>query len=135
VNLLTAFQEGGVTMYLVLALNLCTVLLSPLALVLALVARFAGKARTAAVVVAWMAVLGCVAPMCAGVGGYFWGMNRVEAAVAAVDPEYKNALLEQGRAEASNNLSFGIGSGCCGLLPTVLALMLIPPKRESWDEV
>lgn len=122
-------------MFAVLTLDVCVGLFAPLALVLALVARFTGKARTAAVIVAWMAVVGALAPMCAGGVGYFFAMRQVEAAVATVDPQYRDQLLNQGQEEASNNLGFGFGSGCCGLMPAVLALMLIPPKRENWDTV
>ena len=120
-------------MYAILALDTCVTVLAPLALVLSLVARFTGKARTGAVILAWLALLAALTPLCAGAGGYLWSMSRVEAAVQFADPSQRAILQAAGEAESAHNLSFGIGSGCCALVPVVLALMLIPPKRENWD--
>lgn len=129
------FQEGGWPMWVVLAVDLCAGGLVPLAVVVTLVARFTNKGRTVALVLGVLALVSAIVPMCAGVGGYYLGMSYVEEAVANVDPEYKQQLLLAGRAEASNNLTFGIGSGCCLLVPAILALLLIPPKPVVYDDV
>lgn len=131
----TMFQEGGWPMYAVLALDVCAGGLVPLAVVVTLIARFTNKGRTVALVLGVLALISAIVPMCAGVGGYFLGMSYVEDAVANVDPEYKQRLLQAGEAEASNNLTFGIGSGCCLLVPAILALLLVPPKPVVYDDM
>lgn len=129
------FREGGFAMFAVLGLDLCLLAMVPLALILSIVARSSGKARTAALVVSWLALLLTLVPMCAGVGGYTLGMRNVERAVEMVDPAQRDALQAVGEAEADNNLLFGFGSGCCALIPAILAVMLVPPKREAWQDI
>lgn len=129
------FHEGGAAMWAVLALDLCAAAFVPLALILSIVARSTGKLRTLSLVAGWLALLGALAPMCAGMGGYFLGMSMVENAVANADPAMKEELYAVGQAEAGNNLNFGFGSGCCALIPAILALMLVPPKREAWQDL
>ncbi|MFN7143042.1 MAG: hypothetical protein ACK4YP_04650 [Myxococcota bacterium] len=134
-DLLDAFQEGGAAMYAVLALDVCAAFFVPLALVAAIVARFQPKVRTVALVLGGVAVFASVVPMCAGVGGYLWGMQQVEAALQNVDPEMRDTLQAVGEAEASNNLTFGFGSGCLCLVPAIVALLLVPAKPVVYDDV
>jgi hypothetical protein len=132
---LMAFREGGWAMWVVLGLDGCVGILVPIALIVAIVARVTGKMRSLSLGLGIVATLMCLMPMCAGVGGYLLGMDQVEAAVAGVDPAMQQELRTAGEAEASNNLSFGFGSGCSCLLPAVLALMLVPPKKIDYDAV
>jgi hypothetical protein len=133
--MVSMFQEGGWPMYVILLVDICASLFVPLALIVTLVARFTGKGRTVALVLGTLAVIVAIVPMCAGAGGYFLGMSYVEEAVAHADPEYKQVLMNAGEAEASNNLTFGFGSGCCLLLPAVFALLLVPPKPVVYDDM
>ncbi len=133
-ELLQMFREGGPSMFAVLALDVCAAVVVPIALIVAIVARVTGKVRSVALVLGGLAVLTSIVPMCAGVGGYLYGMSRVESAVVHADPEMKQTLLDAGEAEASNNLSFGFGTGCACLLPAILALILVPPKPVVYDD-
>lgn len=135
IDLVQSFREGGAAMYAILLLNACGGLLGPVALLVAGVARFTNKGRTAALVLGILALMAAILPMCAGAGGYYLGMSRVEHAVLLTAPAYKEILLETGRSEASNNLTFGFSSGCCLLLPALLALLLVPPKQIVYDDV
>ena len=133
-DVVQAFREGGTSMYLVLALDLVGFVLVPLALVIATVARFTGKGRGVALAAGVLGLLLALAPMCAGLGGYLLSMSKVDAAVVNADPEQREVLRAYGEAEASNNLTFGLGSGCACLAPAVLALLLVPPKKEVYEE-
>ena len=133
-RIMQMFMEGGAPMYGVAAVDFCAVVLVPLALLLAILARFTNKMRTLSLVLGWVAVASTLLPIGVGVGGYLWGMHRVEAAVAYADPEQRAMLLQAGTAEASNNLYFGFGSGCACLVPALLALILVPPKPVVYDD-
>lgn len=133
-ELASAFRDGGWPMYVVLAVDLCAAGFVPLALVLAVVARFKMNLRGAALGVGVVALLSALVPMCAGVGGYMLGMHKVEAAVAVASEDQRETMRAMGEAEAGTNLSFGFGSGCLCLVPAVLALMLVPPKQIVYDD-
>ncbi|MFZ5479634.1 MAG: hypothetical protein ACOZNI_22905 [Myxococcota bacterium] len=121
-------------MFAVLGLDLCAAALVPIALIFAMVARAKNKWRGPSLALGVLAVLASLLPMCMGVGGYMLGMHYVESAVEYADPDMKDELLAAGSAEAGHNLNFGFGSGCCCLLPAVLALMLVPPAQPKYDE-
>lgn len=133
-GVLTMFQEGGASMWGILAFDLCAMALVPLALIVSIVARSRGTMRGVSLGLGVLALMAALTPMCMGVGGYMYGVSRTEAAVANADPQYKEMLTTAGEAEASQNLNFGFGSGCLCLMPAVLALMLVPPKREAFSD-
>ena len=132
--MLTMFTEGGWPMYVVAGIDACSGLIVPIALIVAIAARLKNKWRGLSLGLGILALAVSLLPICAGVGGYFYSMQMVESAVNSADPEMRKQLLALGTAEASQNINFGVGSGCCCLLPAVLALMLVPPKPVNYDD-
>ena len=127
-DLLMWYRAGGVAMHLVLMLTVLGGIVVPITVVVAMVSRFSGKAGGVARAAAMVGVLFALAPCCAGAFGYQTQMWRVDAAVAGMDPEIKSEVLRWGGEEASHNISFGLGSALCMLLPAVLAFVLAPSK-------
>jgi hypothetical protein len=127
-------RDGGASMWAILAFDMCAMLLVPVALIVSIVARARGKMRGVSLTLGVLALLSALVPMCAGVGGYMFGMSKVEDAVENVSADQKAVIMAAGESEASANLNLGFGSGCTCLLPAVLALLLVPPKREAFDD-
>ncbi len=121
-------------MYAIAGLDMCAAVVVPIALVFTLVARSRNKWRGGALAFSIIALLLALAPICAGIGGYMLGMSRVEAALEYVDPERRAELEKIGSAEAGQNLNFGFGTGCCCLLPALVALLLVPAKPVVYDD-
>lgn len=70
-------------------------------------------------------------PPLIGAGGYALGAIRVEAAIDAADPAYRDQFAEVGYAEARHNLYFGFGAGGVGLLPLVIGEVRRRSKVKS----
>lgn len=121
-------------MFVILTADLCAAVLVPSALAVVLVARSRDKWRGGAMAFAIVALLAALSPICAGIGGYMLGMSRVDAAVEQADPEYRDRIEKLGSEEAGQNLNFGFGTGCCCLLPALIALMLVPAKPVVYDD-
>ncbi len=121
-------------MYVILGADLCAAGLVPIALIFALVARSRNKWRGGAMALSIVALLAALAPICAGIGGYMVGMSRVEDVLELVEPDKREMIEKMGSEEAGQNLNFGFGTGCCCLLPALLALMLVPAKPVVYDD-
>lgn len=110
-GLVTAFQEGGAAMYVILALDgalaVCLLVIG----MVVLGGRSSSAGSRVARVLAVGGMLGAFLPILAGAGGYALGMTQVRAALAVVAPDQKEALLTRGEQEAAHNLWFGGGSG------------------------
>lgn len=116
-------------MFLVLAADSGFIVITLVALVIAFVLRGSTAAKVSAAGIGVCALL----PLLIGVGGYYLGMQQVYAALALVDPTYKEELLARGRAEAMNNIWFGAGSLGCTLpaAMVVFAAAFLAGEREG----
>jgi hypothetical protein len=113
-----AFREGGVFMYVVLAVGI----LAGFAAVMALIAALTQRTRQPALVIGIVAmVLGLLIPVTGGVG-YALAMRNAFAAVASVDPSMRAAMLAQGISEAMNLIVF---SALCAALPMLLSFVAV----------
>ena len=133
-DLLMMFREGGWPMFAIVGFDLCALAVVPITLGFTLVARSRNKWRGGALALSIVALLAALSPICAGIGGYMLGMSRVEAVLELVDPEKRDAIEKAGSEEAGQNLNFGFGTGCCCLIPALIALMLVPAKPVVYDD-
>lgn len=116
-GLVSAFRDGGSTMYWVLGADCGFVVALGIGLAVALLLRGSTAKWAAVAAVALFAML----PALVGWGGYEYAMSNVADAVQHADPEFKALLLEVGTKEAMNNAWFGLGSLGC----TVPGLLLV----------
>lgn len=128
------FTEGGPVMYVITALDLFGSCVIFAALILALAARFAGKAPGVARVVAVLAFIGCIIPLCTGFVGYSVGNYQVKQAVEYADPAQQDALYEAGKQQSGIPLRFGgCSTLCCGF-PALIALLIVPRRKRGWEQ-
>lgn len=128
------FATGGPTLWIISGLDLCAGFLVFVAVLLAFVARFTGKAGTAARVFVTLALLSAIVPTCAGLGGQWWAERAVDAAIAGASAESMQTLLEAGYAQAEAPRNAGCGSSCFLLFPALLAMLVAPNKKRGWVE-
>jgi hypothetical protein len=124
-SLAVAFHEGGWPMYVILLLAL----LGHVAAVVALI--LGRKGKNLARVTGLLALgLGLAT---AGMGwfGNHLGRNMTEAAVAMVDPRDKMAIMNQGYAEAAQNLKFGLGAA---IIPSLVGLIFVGRSMGEPDK-
>jgi len=105
-------------MHLILMADIFMVPAIVVGLALALLMRGSMVARAFAVFIAAAAL----APALIGVGGYFWGMSRVNEAIEGADPAYIDAIRAMGTAEAMLKIWFGAGSLACTLPGAAMVL-------------
>ena len=128
------FATGGSTMWIISGLDVCATFVVFVAVILAFVARFTGKAGTAARVFVTLALLTALIPTCAGLGGQWWAERAVDAAIAGASADSMQTLLEAGYAEAEVPRNAGCGSTCFLLFPALLAMLVAPNKKRGWEE-
>lgn len=131
-GLLTAFQEGGAAMFLILAadgaLAMCLVVVA----VIVAASRASPPAARVARFLAVATLAGAFLPILLGAGGYWVGMRNVQAAVHNVDPEYAQQILEAGESESANNLWFGgLSAVACLVVSGGLAAVAFAGRRED----
>lgn len=132
-HLVQNFKEGGPAMLLILSADMCMLC----TIVLALAIAFAMRGSAVAKVAGAMCALGALAPLAIGVGGYWWGMEQVNAALSMVDPAQKELLRAMGTAEAMTNIWFGAGSLICTLpgAALVLGVAFIGRKADGSPDI
>ena len=133
-GMLTAFQEGGAAMILILAADGALAMCFVVVAVIVAASRVSPPAARVARFLAVATLAGAFLPILVGAAGYWLGMRNVYAAVERVDPEFTQQVLEVGQAEAANNLWFGGLSGViCLLVSGGLAAVAFTGERADSD--
>lgn len=110
-----AFQAGGFGMYVILLMAMLGTGVGLTGVVVTLVSRSRGTAAVFTLINGGLTLATCVL----GVVFYLWGMTRVNAALAGVDPAHRELLLAAGKSEAMLTMTFGLGASVIPLLCTV----------------
>jgi hypothetical protein len=131
------WAEGGVFMWVVLAVSVAVMLLVGLSLVTALGAWFWRPLRTVARLVGILGVFSTVAPLVIGMAGYFYGRSQVDAALLVVDPAQADQIRAVGYGEARHPMDLGSGMTCVLLVPAAifgLIALTVPAARADEDD-
>lgn len=128
IDVVRTFQEGGWTMFPLLA---CVLVTHPLAIGAA-IAAFVSKRRGMVIGLGATALLLSLGAVAIGVGGYLIGMRQVDLAIAGagLPPEQSAAILAQGRAEASVNWMCGLAGAALPVLVSLIAIARGVAMRE-----
>jgi len=112
------FQEGGFAMFPILLLGIVGLAGTVAGLAVGLSSRRRGTP------LAFGIALLAVALLCVGIGGvsYLVAQQRIDAALAGVDPDMRDRLRAVGESEARVSLTFGGGAAA---LPALGGLVLV----------
>ncbi|GDX78882.1 hypothetical protein LBMAG42_06930 [Deltaproteobacteria bacterium] len=135
-SVVSAFREGGVSMFGVLLSDGCCCAVWVPALLAALLLR-RGNAHYAGKAAAVCLLLGTLVPLGLGVVGWQMNVAMVESAIRAADPSVADELRAVGLAEGEIPLHFGlfstIGLLLVGLIPVVVAFRPREPEDEDGE--
>jgi hypothetical protein len=122
-----AFQEGGPTMYLVLALGVLGHAAAIVAVALVLAQPMRARKRIGGAVALTLGV----ATLAVGYFGWRHGLEMTEAAMAGVSPDMLERLRAQGEEEARHNLTFGLYTCVLPLLAGAALLALSAREDDA----
>lgn len=111
-----AFQEGGWSMWAVLAVAMVT----HVGALVGVVVSFTKASRGTLFVLAGLGVVGVLLTLGVGWVGYSTGMSTAHDAVRFADPELRDSLLTEAEAEAGQNTKFGLVASAWPALATVI---------------
>ena len=134
IDLLGWFRMGGIAMWLLLALDLLFGAVTALTLGAAVASRFVPGLAFPVRVLAAGVVAAAAVPTVVGLVGWWVACTQVDAAVAAVDPQFVEVIRTQGYFEARISAFAGAGSSALLFVPAALALVIAALPRRAPPE-
>lgn len=117
-SMLDIFARGGAPVWGILCFAFVT---HPLAIAAAVIA-FTQRRRGLSIGLGGASVVFGLGTVLVGVGGYLWGMQRVEAAIAFADASSRDALYAMGQSEALLSVWCALAACALPLLTGALAV-------------
>jgi len=121
-------------MFVILAMACIGILVLLLAFVLAIYARVKGKLVGFARFLTFLALFGCLIPLCAGLCGKSQGISNMEEALEAADSEYREEMEAAGRRFAAIPMKFGGCTTLAFLFPAFVVFIIVPRRKRGWED-
>ena len=121
-------------MFAILGLASIGIFVLLLAFVLAIFARVKGKLVGFARFLTFLALFGCLIPLCAGLCGKSQGISQMEEALETADSEVREELEARGREVAAIPMKIGGCTSLAFLFPALVVFIIVPRRRRGWED-